>query len=107
LDGKTIDRPDYFLSFDGDINKWREVFNEISQATFKEDGSGRKMVEKSPSIREVDDGIGNKQKVRSPNAGDACGYSMVKYFENGLRAHGTDINKAKEDEPFVMPMMKL
>jgi phage terminase large subunit len=86
LDGKTIDRPDYFLSFEGDINKWREVFNELSQATFKEDGSGRKIVEKSPSIREVDDGIGNKQKVRSPNAGDACGYSLVKYFENGLRA---------------------
>jgi phage terminase large subunit len=106
LDGKKIDRPDYFLSFEGDLNKWREVFNEISQATFKEDGSGRKMVEKSPAIREVDDGLGNKQKVRSPNAGDACGYSVVKYFENGLRAHGTEIEK-NEDEQFTMPSMTL
>jgi phage terminase large subunit len=106
LDGKKIDRPDYFLSFDGDLNKWRDVFNEISQATFKEDGSGRKMVEKSPSIRDVDDGLGNKQKVRSPNAGDACGYSVVKYFENGLRAHGSEIEKNKEEE-FTMPTMTL
>jgi phage terminase large subunit len=103
LDGKEIDRPDYFLSFEGDINKWRDAFNELSQATFKEDGSGRKMIEKSPGVREMADAEGNKQTVRSPNIGDAVGYSMVKYFENGLRAHGTDIDK--EPEVFVMPSM--
>jgi phage terminase large subunit len=96
LDGKQIDRPDYFLSFEGDLNKWRDAFNELSQATFKEDGSGRKMIEKAPAVREVDDGMGNKQKVRSPNIADSIGYSAVKFFENGLRAHGNEITKEKK-----------
>ena len=104
LDGKSIDRPDYFLSFEGDLEHWRDVFNELSQATFKEDGSGRKMVEKAPAVREIDDGMGNKQKVRSPNMADAIGYSMVKYFENGLRAHGEEIEKSDSVE-FNMPSM--
>ena len=97
LDGKTIDRPDYFLSFEGTIDEWRPVFNELSQATFKEDGSGRKMIEKAPGVRDLDDGMGNKQKVRSPNVADAIGYSYVKYFENGLRAHATEIDKKKTE----------
>ena len=105
LDGKEIDRPDYFLSFDGDINKWRDAFNELSQATFKEDGAGRKMIEKSPGMREIDDGMGNKQVVRSPNIADSIGYSMAKWFENGLRAHGTDIKK--DEKPIKIPKMIL
>lgn len=105
LDGKEIDRPDYFLSFEGDINKWRDAFNELSQATFKEDGSGKKMIEKAPGIREIDDGMGNKQTVRSPNIADSIGYSQVKWFENGLRAHGTDIEK--EEKPIKIPIMRL
>jgi phage terminase large subunit len=95
LDGKKIDREDYFLSFDGDLTKWRDAFNELSQATFKEDGAGRKMVEKAPAVREVDDGMGNRQKVRSPNIADAIGYSFVNVFENGLRAHAEEITKSK------------
>lgn len=107
LDGKKIDRPDYFLSFEGDIEDWRDAFYELSQATFKEDASGRKMIDKAPGVRVSVDVDGGKQSVRSPNKGDSIGYSMVKYFENGLRAHGEDISKKDDDEPFTMPMMRL
>jgi phage terminase large subunit len=98
LDGKKIDREDYFLSFEGDIEYWRDAFNELSQATFKEDNSGRKMIEKAPGVRDIDDGMGNKQKVRSPNIADAIGMSYFKCFERGLRAHGEDVTKKDEDD---------
>jgi len=70
LDGKKIDREDYFLSFEGDIEQWRDAFTELSQATFKEDGSGRKMVDKSPGVRVSVDIDGGKQSIRSPNIGE-------------------------------------
>jgi len=107
LDGKNIDREDYFLSFEGDLEQWREAFNELSQATFKEDPAGRKMIEKAPGTREIDDGMGNKQKVRSPNIGDSIGMLYFKYFENGLRAHGSDITDKKEEATFTMPTMTM
>ena len=106
LDGKQIDRPDYFLSFEGDIEEWREAFNELSQATYKEDSSGRKMVDKMPGLREIVGSDGSKQKVKSPNVGDSIGYAYVKCFENGLRAHGDEI-KAKTEETVEMPEMML
>jgi len=107
LDGKKIDREDYFLSFEGDIDYWRPAFNELSQATFKEDGSARKMIEKAPGMREIDDGMGNKQKVKSPNIADAIGMSYFKCFQNGLRAHGEDVNVSDEDEVVTMPVMTM
>jgi phage terminase large subunit len=106
LDGKKLDRDDYFLSFEGDLDFWRPVWLEICQATFKEDGSGRKMVDKVPGSRLSIDTNGSKQTVESPNVGDAVGYSYSKYFENGLRAHGEDVTKSN-DKPFVMPQMRL
>jgi len=96
LDGKKIDRDDYFLSFDGAIEQWRDAFTELSQATFKEDGSGRKMVDKMPGNRLSIDTDGGKQTVRSPNIADAIGYSYAKYFENGLRAHAEEVTKFEQ-----------
>jgi len=65
------------------------------------------MIEKAPGTREIDDGMGNKQKVRSPNIGDSIGMLYFKYFENGLRAHGSDITDKKEEATFTMPTMTM
>ena len=83
-----------------------KAFNELSQATYKEDSSGRKMVDKMPGTREIVSSDGSKQKVKSPNVGDSIGYAYVKCFENGLRAHGEEITEKKDPE-FVVPVMVL
>lgn len=101
LEGKKIDREDYFLSFDGTEDEWKDAFIEMSQATYKTDASGRKMIDKTPSTRTiiVD---GREQQVKSPNIADSIGYSFVDDFSNGLREH---VDKAVEKDEYVMPVM--
>lgn len=99
LDGKKIDREDYFLSFEGDIEDWRDAFIEMSQATYKEDNSGRKQIDKIPGIRTSMGTDGKETKYKSPNIADAIGYAFVGGFENGLRAHAEEITKITPKKP--------
>ena len=65
LDGKKIDRDDYFLSFEGTIDDWRDTFIELAQATYREDNSGRKIVDKIPGMKTIVID-GKEEQVESP-----------------------------------------
>lgn len=96
LKGLPVSRDDYYLSFSPDIENIDDVIKELSQATYKEDSSGRKMIDKAPSI---DEDTGR----RSPNDGDSIGYAFAEDFKYGLRLSGS--TTIEEEKPYVMPRM--
>lgn len=88
LEGETVARPDYYLSFDSSTIpevQLETLLKEIAQASYKEDASGRIVIDKAPGDYEVEV-EGKKEKRRSPNDGDSCGYSFIHDFiDRGLR----------------------
>lgn len=79
LNGEEVEDPTYYLSINSRIPKLDDVLRELSQATYKEDGSGRIQIEKTPgdTEEEVD---GKKIRYRSPNMADTIGYAFVADF---------------------------
>lgn len=92
--GKKIDRKDYFISFDSDIEGLESIFRELAQATFEEDNSGRIKVDKAPGIHTVEV-EGKDKERRSPNNADAILLSFAGDISSGLRAHQPGRKKAK------------
>jgi hypothetical protein len=90
LDGDIakVRDPSYYLSFNSKtVEGLDNILQQLSQATYKEDPSGRVIIDKTPGDREVVID-GKKQKQRSPNDGDTIGYSFVRDFQRrGLRAY--------------------
>jgi len=87
LRGEDVRDPSYYLSFDSSIPNLDDKLRELSQATYKEDSAGRVLIDKAPGDHEVEVD-GKKEKRRSPNDGDSCGYAFVRDFQlRGLRAN--------------------
>ncbi len=88
LNGETIADPTYYMSFDSDDidpETLEALLHELSQATYKEDSSGRIVIDKAPGEYEVEID-GKKEKKKSPNMGDGTGYSYSRDFQlRGLR----------------------
>ena len=88
LDGETIRDPSYYLSFDSSTiepEAMDSLLRQLTQATWKEDSSGRIVIDKCPGDYEVTVD-GKKEKRRSPNDGDSCGYAFVRDFQlRGLK----------------------
>lgn len=91
LQGKDLDRPEYYLSFSSDIKELDHMFSELSQATYSSDTSGRIIIDKCPGIKEIKV-EGKTKKIRSPNDADSCGYSFADDFiGKGLRSEGVEV----------------
>jgi hypothetical protein len=87
LRGDEVRDPDYYLSFDPDIAGLDDILKELAQATYKEDTSGRIIIDKTGADYEVEID-GKKEKRRSPNDGDSVGYAYARDFQlRGLRAN--------------------
>lgn len=86
LEGKEVRDPTYFLSFDSRNPNLERLLIELSQATYKEDSSGRIMIDKAPGDKEIKID-GKTKKVRSPNLADGCGQAFLRSCRNGLRAN--------------------
>jgi phage terminase large subunit len=94
IKGEKLDRDDYYLSFSSAIPDLDSIFNELAQATFEEDNSGKIKVDKAPGMHTVE--IEGKDKDRrSPNKADAIIYSFVGDLVRGLQAHKSVVKKAK------------
>jgi len=83
---KTL-RPEYYLSFDSTgIQNLDTLIRELSQATWREDDSGRILIDKTPADYKVV--IDGKQvKMRSPNRADSIGAAFLRSCKNGLKAN--------------------
>jgi len=79
-------RPEYYLSLDSSIENIDNLISEMSQATWKEDNSGRVMIDKSPCDYKVI--IDNKSVVmRSPNRADSAVAAFLRSCRYGLKAN--------------------
>jgi phage terminase large subunit len=96
IQGKPVSRDDYYLSIDSSIQDIDLLIRELSQATYTEDASKRKKIDKAPAVDE-------ETKRRSPNIADAIGYAFADDFKRGLRV------AAKKDkierEEYIVPEM--
>jgi phage terminase large subunit len=90
LDGEAVDDPSYYLSLDSGIKNIDAVLRELSQATYKEDGAGKILINKTPGDTEGED-EGAKIKYRSPNLADTIGYAYVADFANIARTTLFDV----------------
>jgi hypothetical protein len=98
LKGQKLDREEYFLSFSSDIKDLDGLFSELSQATYKEDGSGRIIVDKCPGVKTIKVDGKSKEK-RSPNRGDAVIYAFANDLKYGLRAYSEDVKPVEKPRP--------
>ena len=65
------------------------LFSELSQATYKNDGAGRILVDKAPGLKEIKVD-GKSKSIKSPNKADSVGLAYADDLKFGLRAHGTE-----------------
>lgn len=86
LEGEPVRDPSYYFSIDSEtVEDVDGLIRQLAQATWKEDSSGRIIIDKCPGDYEVTI-EGKKEKRRSPNDGDSCGYSFVRDFQlRGLK----------------------
>jgi len=79
-------RPEYYLSLDSSIKNLDNLIAQMSQATWKEDNSGRIMIDKNPSDYKVM--VDNKMvTMRSPNGADAMNSAFLRSCQHGLKAN--------------------
>lgn len=79
-------RPEYYLSISSGVNDVNGLINELSQATWMEDNSGRVLIDKSPGdYKVVIDG--KKVAMRSPNRADSLIGAFSRSIRYGLKAN--------------------
>ncbi len=84
--GFVTTRPDYYLSLDSSIENLDGLIREMAQATWKEDDSGRIVIDKTPSDYNVVIG-GKKVTMRSPNRADSINSAFLRSIRSGLKAN--------------------
>lgn len=86
LNGFPSTRKEYYLSFDSGIDNLQGLLDELAQATWIEDSSGRIQINKSPGDYEVVQD-GKKVKMRSPNRADSVNLAFARSIQRGLKAN--------------------
>ena len=77
-------RPEYYLSLDSGITNLDNLISELSQATWKEDNSGRVIIDKTPAdYKVVHDG--KTVTMRSPNRADSLVSAYLRSCKSGLK----------------------